>query len=165
MRRRAGEHRIEQRAQGVDVPADVGNRLGIGLLGSHEKQRAQGGRLLVRQARLAKIGQPRLRVLIQQHVGRLQIAVQHPLAVRVQQADGHVAKQTDRLIDLQPPLAPQQILERAVLEVFHHVVGRLGIPADVEQLHHVTIGRQKDQLFDLARQAATNRSHPDGRRT
>jgi hypothetical protein len=37
-----------------------------------------------------------------------------------------------------------------VLDIFHHVVRRLGVPADIEQLHDVAIGREKSQLLDLA---------------
>ena len=50
------------------------------------------------------------------------------------------------------PCAPQQVVERAVLDVLHHVVRRLGVPADVEELHDVAIGRKEAQLLDFARQ-------------
>ena len=39
-----------------------------------------------------------------------------------------------------------------MLDVLHHVVRRIGIPAHVEQLHHVAIGREEGQLLDFARQ-------------
>jgi len=44
------------------------------------------------------------------------------------------------------------IVERAVLHVLHHIVGRIGIPADVEQLYDVAIGGKKNELLDFARQ-------------
>ncbi len=91
-------------------------------------------------------------VLIQQHVGRLEIAVQHALAVGVQQADGHVAKQAHGFARRQLLFAAEQVLQRALLDVLHHVVRRLGIPADFEQLHHVAVGRKECQLLDLARE-------------
>ena len=112
----------------------------------------RAGRLLVREPRLTEIGQPRLVVLVEQHVGRLQVAVQHALAVRVHQPDGHLAEQLDGLGRRQRPVLAQQVFERAVLDVLHHVVRRVGVPADVEQLHHVAVGRKEDQLLDLARE-------------
>ncbi|MCU0875139.1 MAG: hypothetical protein MUE50_22630, partial [Pirellulaceae bacterium] len=81
-----------------------------------------------------------------------QIAVQHAFAVGVRQSDRHLAKQDDRLVRRQRAALAQQIVQRAVLHVLHHVVRRFGMPADIQQLDHIAIGRQEHQLFDLARQ-------------
>ncbi len=104
VRRAAGQHRVEQGPQGVDVPPGVGDRLRIALLGGHVEERAERRRLLVREPRLPEIGQPRLAVLVQQDVGRLEVAVQHPFAVGVEQPDRHVVEQRHRLGDRYLPL-------------------------------------------------------------
>ena len=64
MRRRAGQHAIQQCPQRVNVPSGIRNGAQICLLGSHVEQRPQCRRLLVRQSRLAEIGKSRTVVLI-----------------------------------------------------------------------------------------------------
>src|SRR4029079_6320959 len=49
-------------------------------------------------------------------------------------------------------LALLQIFERTLLDVLHHIVRRVRIPAHVEQLHDIAIGREERQLLDFARQ-------------
>ena len=151
VRRMAGQHAVQQRPQRVDIPPRVRHSLEIGLLGCHVEQRAQGGPLLVRQTRLAKIGQPWLVVLIQQHVGRLQIAMQHAFAVGMQQPDRHLLKHLDSLGHGHGALL-KTFGQRTLLQVLHDVVRRIGIPSHADQLNHVTVGKQEGELFDLARQ-------------
>ena len=44
----------------------------------------------------------------------------------------------------------EQLGERPALDKLHHVVRWIAVPGDVEQLDDVTIGREEDQLLDLA---------------
>ncbi len=139
VRRTTGQHRVEKGSEGIDVPASVGHGLEIGLFRRHVKERAQGRRLLAEQPRLAEIRQPRLLVLVEQDVARLQVAVEHALAVGVYQADRHVADDRHGFgAGERPRLEP--IGQRAVLHVLHHVVRRLRVPADPDQLDNVAVG-------------------------
>ena len=164
VRRAARQHAVQQRPQGVDVPAGVGHGVQIGLLGRHVEHRPQRRRLLGREPRLTEIGQPRLAVLVQEDVGRLQVAVQHALAVGVDQARGHVAEQRHRLVD-RHRARRDPIGQRALFQVLHDVVRRVGVPTDAQELHHVAVGEQEGEFFDLAARAATSRVRLDGRRT
>ena len=37
-----------------------------------------------------------------------------------------------------------------MLQVLHDVVGGIGVPADADQLDHVSVGEQEGELLDLA---------------
>ena len=78
--------------------------------------------------------------------------MQHSFAVGVGQPDRYVAEHLRRIFRRQCTVLFQQIVERAVFHVFHHVIGRIGIPPNIQQLHDVPIGRKENQLFHLARQ-------------
>ena len=151
VRRCPGKHAVQQSPQGINVPSGVGGRLQVGLFRGHVEQGSQGRDLLVGEPRLAKVGQPGLVVLVQQHVGRLQIAVQHPFAMGMDQPGGHVAKHLHRLVHRQRSVL-QAFGQGAPVQVLHNVVGRLGIPAHPEQLDDVSVGEEKGQFFDLAAQ-------------
>ena len=142
MRWTASQHAIEQRPQGINVPSCIGNRLEVGLLRGHIEERPQRGNLLVRETRLAEIRQPRSPVLIQQHVGRLHIAMQYSLAVSVDQAHRHVVEQRDGLGHRNRPLL-ETLGQGPPFEVLHDVIRRIGVPADPEQLDDVPIGEQE----------------------
>ena len=58
----------------------------------------------------------------------------------MQQAGGHVAKDSNRIGHVHGALPAQAIVERPLLDILHDVIRRIGIPADIEQLHDVTIG-------------------------
>ena len=77
------DHAIENRTQCIHIPSRVGYRVEIGLLGSHVEKRAERWGLFVGQTALPKVSQTRQPVLIQQHVGRLEIAMQYPFSMRV----------------------------------------------------------------------------------
>jgi hypothetical protein len=97
MRRSADEQRIKHRSQGINIPADVRHGFQVRLLGRHIEQRAERRLLLVREARLPKIGQSGLMVLVEQNIRRLEVAVDDAFAVGMGQADGDVLKQLYRL--------------------------------------------------------------------
>ena len=96
-------------------------------------------------------------ILIQQHVRRLQIAVQNALVVRVNQALRHVAEEHHGVVNRERSTA-ELILERTVLHVLHHVVRRLGFPTDLQQLHHVAVVEEVAEFLDLAGQGGPIRT-------
>ncbi len=147
-----GQGAIEQGADRIDVPPRIGHGLQVRLLRRHVEQRPKRRRLLVRQAGLAEIRQPRAAVLIEQHVGGLQIAVQHAFVVGVDQAGDDLAEQLRGLAGRQRPMFRQMLVQRTMLQVLHHVVGRLRIPTHIQQLDDVAIGGEKHQLLHLARE-------------
>ena len=100
-------------------------------------------------------------VLIQEDIGGLEVAVQHALAVCVNQSDRHGAEYLDRLGDQQGAFA-DAVGQRAPLEILHDVVRRVGAPADAEQLDHVAIGEQEGELFDLTGQERPIETAPVG---
>ena len=151
MRRTAGQHAVQKRTQAVNVPPNIGHRLQIGLLRRHVEHGPQRRRLLMRKARLPKICKSRLAILIEQDIGRLEIAMKDALLMRMKQTGRHVAKNLDRLGHRQRS-GKQPLGQRTVFKVFHHVVRRLSIPTDGQELHDVPIGKQKRQLLDLAAQ-------------
>ncbi len=145
----ARQHAMQHRPQRVDVPPRVGRFGQVGLFRGHVEERAQRGRLVVGQPRLAEVGQPGLAVGVQQDVGRFQVAMQNALVVGVDQSDGHVAKYLDRTGRRQGTLL-EPVGQRSLIEILHDVVGRLGVPTNAEQLDHVAIGEQEGELLDLA---------------
>ena len=100
-----GHQLVEGRAQRVDVGPLVNDRVvGRRLLGAHVAQRAQhvAGR---RQARLAlepgqaEVGDPEVPPAVDHQVRRLDVAVQHPLLVRVLERLGRLAAQPGGLAE------------------------------------------------------------------
>ena len=94
-RRAAGEHLVEDRAQGVDVGGgrDVGGRA-AGLLGGHVARRAHDvagagqARLALHQLGQAEVGDLRDALVGEHDVGRLDVAVDDPVLVGVVEGPG-----------------------------------------------------------------------------
>src|SRR5947209_19198913 len=105
----------------------------------------------MRQAGLAKIGEPRHAVLIDENIRRLQVAMDDAFAVSVGQTDGDLLEQLNSVVRRERSNSPESVVERALLDEFHHVVGRLRLPTDVEKLNDIAIGREEAELFDLPR--------------
>ena len=107
------QRRPEQAAQGVDVARDAGLPAGV-QLGGHVRRSADGARGPgARSADLA--GDPEVREVglepvvapAQQHVGRLDVAVDQPGGVGVGQALGHLGDQVERDPDRRTPRRPR----------------------------------------------------------
>ncbi len=111
-----------------------------------------------------KSHKPRLEIVVEQHVGRLQVAVQDAAAVRVDQGQKHALGDPHGLVRRQRA-GRQKRGERTVGQVLHHVIRRLAVPADVDQADDVPRRVEDGQLFDLAVQQATSRDRGDGCRT
>ena len=152
IRRLPGEHAVHHRAEGVNVPPGVRRGREVRLLRSHVEERAKGRRHLVGEPRLPEVRQPRAAVVVEQDVRGLQIAVQDSLVVRVDQGNGDLAEVRRGVVTAQRSVA-EKVFERAVLHVLHHVVRRIGFPADLEELHDVAIGEEIAKLLHLAGEA------------
>ena len=76
--------------------------------------------------------------------------MQDAFAMQVHEADTDLLNQIDGFTGGQRLAAGQLVFQRSIFDEIHHVIGRLGIPTDIQQLHHVAIGGEKDEFFDLA---------------
>jgi hypothetical protein len=142
-RRVAGDEVVEHRGQGIHVGLGAQGRA-IDLLGRHVGQRTHtvhlgGVGLQVQHA--AEVGELHVGDLPRaghgQDVGRLDVAVDQPLAEDV--AQGHRALEADLDDELQRQqlVGPAKGPQRRALHVFHHQVGLVGAFHGVEELHHV----------------------------
>ena len=106
-----------------------------GLLRGHVARRAHQrptlGQALTRthaplrhDARDAKVAHKGVPLAVDQDVRGLDVAMHHPLAVRIVQGSSHLAQQVAHLVQRKPPPA-QHVLERASLQVAHHDVRRV----------------------------------------
>ncbi len=106
VRRLSGQQLEQQAAQAVLVAARP--RLPPPLLRCHEGRRAQRSAarlpvLLVGPRRQAEVGQQRLALLVDQHVGRLDVPVDDFVPVGVGQRLGELADDPRRLLRRQGP--------------------------------------------------------------
>ncbi len=98
----AGEALERHHAEGVDVGGVV-HLPPHGLLGGHvgrgalDEAGGGGDRRALEHLRDAEVGEVGAAGLVEQHVGRLHVPVDDPLAVRVVEGTGHVAQERRRL--------------------------------------------------------------------
>ena len=86
----------------------------------------------------AEVGHQR-RPVLQQDVLRLDVAVDHALAVGVVERGGDLAREPERLLDRKLPLADQPGAERFAGDERHHVVEQAVGLARVEQSQDVRV--------------------------
>ena len=77
--------------------------------------------------------------------------MQDALPVRVDQGTGDIGRDLDGRRDTDRSLA-EQVRERPVFEVLHHVVRRIGVPTDRHQSNDLPRGVERRELFHLALQ-------------
>ena len=153
-RRLSDDHRVQHRAQGIQVAAPIGATT-LDLLGRHEFRRPDdrpGDRQLFggKHLRHAKVGDLHRAVLRNQQIGRLQVAVNDPHIVRMLQPRTDLHRDLDRLLPRNPPVATQSPGQRVAFHVFHRVVvGLVVIRPALEELDDVGVV-QLLECFDLA---------------
>ena len=139
----AGEQLVEQHAQRVDVGGG-GHRLaahlfGAGVLGRHQLQPGRRrrqrlpGHLGIEQLGDAEIEQLGDAVLGDQHVGRLDVAVDHQVLVRVLHRRGQLQEDVEPRVGVEHARFGVLDQRRAVDELHHQVRPAVGRRAAVEQ--------------------------------
>ena len=153
-RRLAGQHLVQHRGQRVDVAPGVELPVARGLLRAHVLRRAQrepglgqavAARLAHRQ-RDAEVGQHRL-ALEQQDVLRLDVAVDHAVAVGVVQRAGDLAGDGERLVQAELVLAVELVPERLAPDQGQHIIEEAALGPRVDQRQDVRVvqpGRDLD---------------------
>jgi hypothetical protein len=137
IRRVAGQHRKEERAQGVDVTALVELGCPSRLLRAHVGGRADdeiagdGGRRFRRQLDDAKVRQVSCAEAVEEHVVRFDVTVDDPLLVGAIEGRRKPAQNRRGRGERQGTVALQALFERASLHVAHHQVGRSVCLAEV----------------------------------
>src|SRR5262249_32275973 len=112
------------------------DRLARRLLGGHVERRAGDEAALRQVGGVGRSGQAEggqldaPHAVLQQDVGRFDVAVNQPLLVRRRQGGGGVDADLQDLPGLQRPTAADQGLEAAAVDVFHHEVGHRRVVAD-----------------------------------
>ena len=141
----AGDQVIEHRAQAVDV----GTRVELGaveLLRRHVGQRADAVDLRLVRAqvqRAAEVGQldvAHLAVAAHgQDVGRLDVAVDQPLAVAVAQRHRALEADFDDLVERQQVVGRAEGPQRRAGHVLHHHAGRTRVGHRIQDVDHVRV--------------------------
>ena len=133
----AGEQLVEHDADGVQVRRLV-DRRALGLfrgevLGGPDDR--AGFRHLARaRARDPEVGHLQASLGIDEHVVRLDVAMDDAVPVREPERGEDLAGVVDRELDRRGPAGDDQLLERATVEVLHRdVVGALGLASVVDR--------------------------------
>ena len=158
--RRPRQHLVRQDAERVEVGARVGVRVGGGLLRRHVGRRPQRhahlrdpavrapGHGVTDRLGHAKVGDGG-RAARQQHIVRLDIAVDDALAMRVGKGRGDVAQQAHRFGHRERPRFPQPGAQRVALHERHREVRNPVDLARRQQRHDVRM-LQPRRRHDLA---------------
>ncbi len=139
-RLRPGQHLVQHAAQAVDVAPAVRLGLARGLLRAHVGRRAH------RDARLGEVlpacHADRLRdpevgdqrfALVQHHVLGLDIAVHHPMPMRIVERGRHVPRDLQGVLDRQLLLPIESLTQRLALDVGHDIIEEIASLAGVVQ--------------------------------
>jgi len=136
------QHLVEHQPERVQIAARV-HRPARRLLGRHVARRAQGAlgerRVVVEAARDAEVGEHHAPAPLEQHVARLEIAVDHPGRVGGAQPLGDGAADAHRGRDREPRLRSQQRAQRVALDELHGQVEQpLGLAEIVDRILSAT---------------------------
>ena len=123
----SGQALVEHHAEGIDVGAGIHLAPIVDLLGGHvvrcAQRHARGGQgqhAAGEDLGQAEVGQPGLALLVDQDVGRLQVAVNDRHGVRGLQCAGHVEQDRRRLLRSEVG-AHVQLVERGPLDELHRI--------------------------------------------
>jgi hypothetical protein len=129
----AGQHRVGEHAERVDVAAAVEVDLACGLLGGHVLRRAERATHFVRRRvgradeRDTEVGEQRaVGAALDQNVLGLEVAMHDPFAMRVLEYLRELDEHPARNVRVEPPLAPQPHAERLAVHVAHDEVDEIG---------------------------------------
>ena len=92
--------------------------------------------MFVRHAGLSEIAQSNLKLSIQQHVVRFQVAVQNAGTMSFNQRSADLASDPNGFVDALGS-GRKADSQRTVFHVFHHVIRWLSVPANIQQPHDV----------------------------
>ena len=128
VRRLTGDHLVGDRRERVDIAARVDRAIAGGLLGAHVVRRAEAEARLcdprstgVRNGeRDPEVGDHGLPV-VEQDVLRLQVAMNHPVPMRVVECPGDSDRETHGLVDGEMLLAIEARAQRLALDEWHHI--------------------------------------------
>ena len=138
------EHLVEHDAERVDVAAGVGHaardQLGREVRDRSQQLRARCGvgACGAGEPEVADLDAP---VLREQHVLRLDVAVDQAPGVCGGEPGEHSVHHGDRLSDGEALLLLEQIAQRDAWQVLHHQVRQLAVLTLVEHVHHVRVGQ------------------------
>ena len=152
-RRPAGEQEVEGAAQRVDVGPMIQVGAVEGLLGGHVVGGARGpfvflGRFLpaaADQSGHAQVEDLYHALPVDQQVGRLDVAMDHVVAVGVGQAAGRLAKVIDGPFELQGAFGFHHPLEVLPLDELHHHVVAVVFPVDVVGMDDIRMVQRRDR--------------------
>ena len=128
-RRLAGQHLVGHAPERVDIGARRDLPLAHRLLGTHVVRGAEGhaglghpgAAGLAGRQRDTEVGHQRATV-VQQDVLRLDVAVDHPVAVGVVERAGDLGRDPDGIVDRELLLAAQPVAQRFAFHERHHIV-------------------------------------------
>jgi hypothetical protein len=92
---------------------------------------------------------------VEQHVFRLDVAVDDALTMRVVQRGRDLAGDANRLVDRELPLSSEAIAERPALEIWHHAKEERARLARVEQRENVRV-LEEGRRADLGQEPGTS---------
>ena len=135
-------HVIQHRAQRVDIPAAVEIRLPARLLrrdvvrGPLEHLAAGAGQACSEHLRESHVGDFDGPVLVHQHIGGFDVAMDQPrLVPRVRERERNALRDQQRVFFTQPPPALQQLADRAAGDELHDQVNQVSGRTRIVDLH------------------------------
>ncbi len=136
---------VQHGGQRVDVGAAV-ERVALDLLGRHVGERAHTVDLgavgvgVEHASEVAQLDVHHLAVLHHgQDVGRLDVAMDQPLAEHVAQRHRALEADLHHLFQRQQLVGPAELAQRDARHALHHQVGHLGVAEGLVQLDHVRV--------------------------
>ena len=141
------DHLVRHDAEAILI-GGAGHRVSGALLGAHVGGGAHERPHLREDLPFPRLGDPeigdhRIPVAIEHHVGGLDVAVDHPLAVRIRQCRTHLAQDPDHLRDREGPVL-QHVVERFPHQILHHKEGEVASAADQVDRDDVRMGERGD---------------------
>jgi hypothetical protein len=151
VRRLAGEALEQHDPERVDVGAGVerlqADRFGREVVrGAHEDVRTEGGRRAGRGSRQPEVGDPDRAVTAEQHVLRLDVAVDEVGLVRGSEPRRRRAEHRQCLARAEPATRAEHLTQRRAVDELQHQIGAVGRLAPVVHRHDVRVAERRGSL-------------------